>query len=73
MKKFIVSLATLSLTALLFTACNSGGTTTETKVPATPEATTTVTPDAKAPATDAKATDAKAPAATTPATTTTTK
>lgn len=66
MKKFIVSLATLSLTALLFTACNSGGTTADTKAPATPEATTTttVTPDAKATVTT--------PAVTTPATTTTT-
>jgi multisubunit Na+/H+ antiporter MnhC subunit len=33
MKKFIVSLATLSMAALLFTACNSGGTTADTTTP----------------------------------------
>lgn len=46
MKKFLVSLAVLSMTAVLFTACNTG----EEKTPATeaaPAATsTTVTPDA---------------------------
>ena len=52
MKKFIVSLATVSMAALLFTACNSGEKPADTATPAT-DATTTVTPDAK---TDAKTT-----------------
>ena len=46
MKKFIVSLATVSMAALLFTACNSGEKPADTATPAT-DATTTVTPDAK--------------------------
>ena len=51
MKKFIVSLATISMAALLFTACNSGEKAPATPAVTTPAATTTtVTPDAKAPA-----------------------
>lgn len=50
MKKFIVSLATISMAALLFTACNSGEKAPATPAVTTPAATTTVTPDVKAPA-----------------------
>lgn len=47
MKKFIVSLATISMAALLFTACNSGEKAPATPAVTTPAATTTtVTPDA---------------------------
>lgn len=59
MKKFIVSLATVSMAALLFTACNSGEKPADTATPAT-DATTTVTPDTKTDATTPATTDAAA-------------
>ncbi|MEK7086097.1 MAG: hypothetical protein AAB953_03740 [Patescibacteria group bacterium] len=59
MKKFLVILAMLSMTALLFTACNKGDEVTEETTPAAEEATVVPAPVVEAPAAEVPAAEVK--------------